>query len=42
MEQYNEGKEHKACYGKYMDKDGNICEEGASGLLHKESDTTII
>ena len=29
-----EGKNHKSCYGNYIDKDGNICEEGSSGLCN--------
>ena len=28
----NEGKNHKSCFGEYYDKDGNVCEDGKSGL----------
>ena len=31
---YIEGKEHKTCYGNYVDNDDNICKEGSSGLCN--------
>lgn len=27
-------KEHKECFGNYYDADGNVCEDGSSGLCN--------
>lgn len=33
-EDNNEGKDHKSCYGNYINENGDICEEGSSGLCN--------
>ena len=39
MGEYNKeyveyAKEHKECFGNYYDADGNVCEDGSSGLCN--------
>lgn len=31
---YEEAKEHKACFGKYVDENDYFCEDGTSGLCN--------
>ena len=33
-EYVEEGRNHKSCFGNYCDEDGNVCEDGSSGLCN--------